>query len=306
MRNETMKRIIESIARQLQSARDSAFFERRIRRLVWEALGAAAYAVGVYTFASHANFAPGGVTGLGVILNYLLHVPIGTTALVLNIPIVLISLKYLGKRYLLRTFQTLLISALFMDLIIPCFPHYAGSPLLAALFGGGLSGLGLALIYNAGSCTGGSDLVIMSLRKLRPHLSLGQITLMIDGSLIVLGAFVYNNIDAVLYGILFTLVSTFVIDRLMDGFAGGKMALIISRQNRQIAQRIQGDLNRGVTLLKGEGMYTGAQRDVLMCACARAQLPFIRRIVSDCDPETLLIVLDYNEVRGKGFSPHGE
>ena len=301
-----MKHIIEPIIRQLRSAKDSAFFERRIRRLVWEALGAAAYAVGVYTFASHANFAPGGVTGLGVILNYLLHVPIGTTVLILNIPIVLISLKYLGKRYLLRTFQTLAVSALMMDLIIPCFPHYAGSPLLAALFGGGLSGLGLALIYNAGSCTGGSDLVIMSLRRLRPHLSLGQITLMIDGSLILMGAFVYQNIDAVLYGILFTLVSTYMIDRLMDGFAGGKMALVISRRNDEIARRIQDELNRGVTLLKGQGMYTGEERDVLMCACARPQLPRLRRIVCDCDPETLMIVMDYSEVRGKGFLPLAE
>jgi uncharacterized membrane-anchored protein YitT (DUF2179 family) len=277
-----------------------------LRHLFWDTLGGIAYGVGVYTFASHAGFAPGGITGLGVILNYLFKAPIGTTALLLNIPIVIISLGYLGKRYLLRTLQTLIISALLMDLVMPLFPHYTGNPLLAALFGGGISGFGLALIYQAGSCTGGSDLVIMSLRKLRPHLSVGQITLMIDGSLIVLGAFVYNNIDAVLYGILFTLVSTFVIDRLMDGFAGGKMALVISQHHGQIASRIQGELNRGVTLLKGQGMYTGAQRDVLMCACARAQLPLIRRIVSDCDPETLLIVMDYNEVRGNGFLPHGE
>lgn len=274
--------------------------------VLWDVLGGLVYAVGVYTFASHAGFAPGGITGVGVILNYLFKAPIGTTALVLNLPIILISLRFLGKRYLLRTLQTLIISALFLDVVMPLFPHYTGSPLLAALFGGGISGLGLALIYHAGSCTGGSDLIIMSLRKLRPHLSVGQITLMIDGTLILLGAFIYQNIDAVLYGVLFTLVSTFVIDKLMDGFAGGKMALIISQRHGEIAQRIQQELNRGVTLLKGQGMYTGAPRDVLMCACARAQLPRIRRIVSDCDPDTLLIVMDYNEVRGNGFLPHGK
>ncbi len=276
------------------------------RHLLWDALGGIAYAIGVYTFASHASFAPGGITGVGVILNYLLGVPIGVTTLALNIPIILLSIRYLGKGYLLRTLQTLVIGAVLMDVIAPLFPHYTGNPLLAALFGGGISGLGLALIYNAGSCTGGSDLVIMTMRKLRPHLSVGQITLLIDGSLILLGAFVYSNVDAVLYGILFTLVSTFVIDRLMDGFAGGRIALTISPHNRLIAQRIQQELERGVTMLKGEGMYTGAQRDVLMCACARVQLPRVRRIVSECDPAALLIVLDYSEVRGKGFLPHGE
>lgn len=276
------------------------------RNLLWDVLGSIAYATGVYTFASHAGFAPGGITGIGVILNYLVGMPIGTMALLINVPVVLLSIRYLGKAYLLRTLQTLLVSAVFMDMIAPLFPYYTGNPLLAALFGGGISGFGLALIYNAGSCTGGSDLIIMTMRKLRPHLSVGQITLLIDGSLILLGAFVYSNVDAVLYGILFTLISTFVIDRLMDGFAGGKMTLTISQQNRVIARRIQQELERGVTLLKGEGMYTGAERDVLMCACARAQLPHIRRIVRECDPSAMLIVLAYNEVRGKGFLSHGQ
>lgn len=277
---------------------------RQGQQLLFDVVGSIFYAIGVYTFAAHASFAPGGITGAAVILNHLLKVPIGTTALLLNIPIVLLSFKFLGKNYLLRTLQTLLTNALFMDVLIPLFPHYTGNPLLAALFGGGLSGIGLALIYNAGSCTGGSDLVIMTLRKLRPHLSLGQITLLIDGSLILLGVFVYGSIDAVLYGILFTLASTFVIDGLMDGFIGGKMALIITNRQRQIGEAIQEGLNRGVTLLRGEGMYTGAERAVMLCACARNQVPQIRKIVNTCDREAMLIVMDYNEVRGKGFLPH--
>lgn len=280
------------------------FAKREAAYLLHDVLGSIVYAIGVYTFAAHANFAPGGITGAALILNYLFKTPIGVMTLALNVPIALISLRYLGRRYLLRTFQTLLISALFIDLVAPLFPHYTGNPLLAALFGGGLSGLGLAIIYNAGSCTGGSDLVIMSLRKLRPHLSVGQITLLIDGSLILAGAFVYGNIDAVLYGILFTLVSTFVIDKQMDGFSGGKMSLIISEENRRIGDRIQGELNRGATLLRGEGMCTGNERNVLLCACSRSQLPRIRRIVHECDREAMLIVMDYNEVRGRGFLPH--
>lgn len=280
------------------------FVKQEAHHLAFDVLGGIAYAVGIYTFTAHAGFAPGGISGAALILNHLFKTPIGTMTLLLNIPIVLVSLRFLGRNYLLRTFQTLLVSALFLDLIAPRFPHYTGDALLAALFGGGLSGLGLSIIYNAGSCTGGSDLVIMSLRKLKPHLSVGQITLLIDGSLILLGAFVYGKIDAVLYGILFTLVSTFVIDRQMDGLAGGKMSLIISGENRAIGQRIQTEVNRGATLLKGEGMYTGAARDVLLCACARNQLPQIRRIVKECDQEALLIVMDYNEVRGRGFLPH--
>jgi uncharacterized membrane-anchored protein YitT (DUF2179 family) len=157
------------------------------RNLTSDILGFLTYAIGVYTFASNTSFAPGGIVGIGVILNYLLKLPIGTVVLVCNIPVVLLSLRFLCKGYLLRTFQTLLISIFFLDILAPLFPRYAGSPLLAALFGGGISGLGLSIIYSAGSCTGGSDLIIMSLCKIRPHLSVGQITLVIDGSLILWG-----------------------------------------------------------------------------------------------------------------------
>lgn len=274
--------------------------------LMYDVLGSIAYALGVYTFASNANFAPGGIVGIGVILNYLFKLPIGLIVLVFNIPVVLIALRYLGKRYLLRTLQTLLVNALFLDLLAPLFPRYSGSPMLAALFGGGISGLGLAVIYSAGSCTGGSDLLIMSMRKVRPHLSVGQITLLIDGSLILLGAFIYSNVDAVLYGILFTLASIFIIDRYMSGLTSGKMTLIVSRKGEEIAAKILEESGRGVTRLRGEGMYSGNQTDVLMCACSRPQLTRIRQTVVDGDADAMMIVLDFNEVRGRGFLPYSD
>lgn len=288
----------------MQRERIRAFVKEEAVSLYWDVLGSIMYALGVYTFAAHANFAPGGVTGASIIINYITGWPIGTMAVLLNIPIMIVSLKYLGGRYLLRTLQTLVVNALFIDLVMPALPHYTGSPLMAALFAGGLSGLGLSTIYNAGSCTGGSDLVIMSLRKLKPHLSIGQITMLIDGSLILVGAFVYHNIDAVLYGILYTVVSTFVIDRRMEGFASGKIALIISEKYQEIALRIQQELHRGVTFLKGEGAYLHQDKNVLLCACLRSQLPGVRKIVKESDPDALMIVLEYNEVRGQGFQPY--
>lgn len=281
-----------------------AFAKQEAVNLFWDVSGSIVYALGIYTFAAYAGFAPGGITGASMIINYLTGSPIGTMAVLLNIPIILVSLKYLGKGYLLRTLQTLVVNALFIDVVMPMLPHYTGSPLLAALFSGGLSGLGLSIIYNAGSCTGGSDLVIMSLRKLKPHLSIGEITMMIDGSLILVGAFVYKNIDAVLYGILFTLVSTYVIDHRMEGYASGKMSLIISDRHAEIAELIQQELRRGATLLKGEGTYTRREKNVLMCACQRHQLPKLRKMVQETDPDAMMIVMEYNEVRGRGFQPY--
>ncbi|HNZ63634.1 MAG TPA: YitT family protein, partial [Bacillota bacterium] len=272
-----------------------------VRALLIDIIGSALYGVGIVIFAAPARFAPGGVAGIAVILNYLFKLPMGLLQIVINLPIIAISLRFLGWRYLLRTFVTLIINALFLDVIIPLLPLYEGSQLLAALFAGAFCGAGLALIYNNNSCTGGSDLVIMSLRTRRPHLSIGQISMLTDGALILAGAFVYKNIDAVLYGILFTIVSTTVIDRIMSGFASGKIVMIISARVEAISDVIAARVDRGSTLVKARGAYTKTDQEFIMCACSNKELPAVRQIVKECDGEALLFALEYKEAFGNGF-----
>lgn len=280
------------------------FLKSEPRYLLMDAIGSLIYAVGVYYFASNADFAPGGVTGMALILNYLFKQPIGFMSLILNIPIVLISFRFLGSRYMLRTFQTLVMNAIFLDFVAPLFGTYQGTTtMLSALYAGALSGLGLAIIYQAGTCTGGSDLVIMSVRKVKPHFSIGQITLMTDGAIILCGVFVYKNIDAMLYGIIYTAVSTLIIDKFMNGFSMGKMSLIISDHPQEIYDEINRLLERGATFLKAEGAYTKKPRNVLMVACSKKELVKVREIVRKVDPRSLMIVTDYSEVRGEGFVP---
>lgn len=279
------------------------FLRNEPKYLFWDAVGSFIYAVGISYFALNADFAPGGITGLGMILNYIFGLPIGTMATLANIPIILVSFKYLGPMYLLRTFQTLLMNALFFDVIAPMFPSYTGSPILAAIFAGICSGLGLAIIYKAGTCTGGSDLVIMSVKKVKPHLSIGAITMLIDGSLILVGAFIYDNVDAILLGIIFTIISTVVIDKYMAGSISGKMTFIISDHYEEITNQIYQKIGRGATILKGEGSYSRQEKNVLLVVANNKQLPEIREIVKEQDESALLIITDYSEVRGEGFIP---
>lgn len=277
-----------------------------VRELFLDCLGSLLYAIGIYYFAKNANFAPGGISGVAVIINHFFDfLPIGTVSLLLNIPIIIASHRYLGTGYLLRTARTLVISAIFMDIIVPMFGMYQGMPLLAAVYAGAFSGAGLAIIYNNNTCTGGTDLVIMSARKVKPHMSIGQITMVIDGSIIFLGWLVFGNIDAVLYGFLFTAMSTLIIDKMMAGFDSGKLALIISDHSTEIAKEIGGRIQRGSTKLMAKGSYSGADKDVLLCAMSRAQQARMSTIVKSIDPKAFMIVLDYNEVHGQGFKPLG-
>lgn len=281
-------------------------FEGRdlIKEVFMDSLGAFLYAIGIYYFTVNANFAPGGISGAAIIINYFFEfLPIGMLSVILNIPIILGTFKYLGFSYLLRTARTLVISAFFMDIVVPRLGMYEGMPLLAAMYAGAFAGAGLALIYNNNTCTGGTDLIIMAARKVKPHLSIGQVTIIIDGAIIFTGWLVFKNIDAVLFGFLFTVVETLVIDRFMYGFSAGKLTMVISDHTREIAKEIGRKLDRSSTRLMAKGGYSGRDKEALLCATKRTEQANLNRVVKNIDPEAFVIILDYSEVRGYGFKP---
>jgi uncharacterized membrane-anchored protein YitT (DUF2179 family) len=267
----------------------------------YDIIGSILYAAGIYTFALSANFAPGGISGLSIIINHFTKIPIGTCSLLLNIPIIIISYKLLGKLFLFKSLKTMVISALFMDIVFPLFPTYTGNPLLAAIFTGVLSGAGLALIYMRNSSTGGTDLLILSVRKKAPHLSIGQITIAIDGGVILLGGLVFGSIDAVLLGIITTIVTSAVIDKIMSGIEAGKMAMIITNHGTSIAEIIGKEIGRGVTIMNVTGAFSGESRQMLMCACSKSQVYYLRRIVSNIDPTAMTMICPFDEAFGLGF-----
>ena len=274
--------------------------------LLYDILGSLFFAVGIYNFAAQADFAPGGFTGIAILINHFTKLPIGTVVLILNIPIILMAFRILGKNFLLRSLQTIIVNTIFLDLICPKLPVYKGEPLLAALFAGALAGIGLAIIYQNKSCTGGSDLIIMSLRKKRPHMSVGQITMFVDGIIVLCGGFVFHQVDAVLYGFVYSAIMILVIDKIMFGVISGKLAMIISEHGEEIARKIGEELERGSTILRAKGAYSNEHRPVVMCACSRSQVPEMRKFVMKIDPEALMIVTSYDEVYGEGFLPIDE
>lgn len=272
--------------------------------ILYDILGGALYAAGVYSFASQADFVTGGVTGYAMILNYFVKaIPIGMWILILNVPIVLYCLKTLGKRFLLHSLRTMVISTVLLDWVFPHLPTYSGDPLMAALFAGALSGAGIALIYWRGSSTGGTDFLILSLRKKHPHIPVGTISMMIDGSAILVSALVFRRIDAVLQGLIMTVVSAVVLDKITNGFVTGQLCLVITSKGQEIADDIMEDVERGVTAIEATGMFSGQGKKVLMCACTRAEACRIRAIANRHDKTAFVVLCPYDTAYGLGFQP---
>lgn len=280
--------------------------KKQTKELMWDVLadiaGGLFYALGIYTFAKTANFAPGGLSGLALITHHLWGLPIGIMTLVFNIPVILLSFRLLGKRFLFKSLRSMIVCTLFVDFLLPAVsPPYTGSPLLAALYSGIFLGAGLAVLYMRGSSSGGTDFLTMSVKVLRPHMSLGAVTMIIDLIIILMGWPVFGNIDSVLYGIVATGVTSIVIDKIMYGVGAGKLIIIISDHGQEVADKIANAIDRGSTLIRTIGTYTGSERQVLLCACNKSQAFKVRSAAHEVDENAFVMITETSEVYGEGF-----
>lgn len=271
--------------------------------LLYTVAGAAILAVGVSCFVGPAQIAPGGVSGLSILVNFLTDLPVGAVNLAFNIPLILLAWKFLGRRFTLRTLVTVLIQSVLMDVITLWIPVYTGERIMAALFGGVASGVGLALVFMRGSTTGGTDIVSRLLQLRYRHLSIGRLLFSVDVVVLLLSVAVFRNIEAGLYGMIAIFASGKVLDNILYGLDTGKVLLVVSGKNQEIAARIMETLKRGVTFLHGSGAWSGAERQVLLCAVRAQQCYRVEEIVRGVDKEAFVIVLEATEIAGEGFRP---
>lgn len=268
-------------------------------------LGGIFIALGTYNFAAAAEFPMVGVNGIALIFYQLWGLPIGRTAMLLNIPIAVFCFKVLGRRFFLRSVRTILITSFLMDYAAPLFPVYEGDRILAAICTGILSGLGFALIYMRDSSTGGADFIILSLKALHPHLTIGKISFAMDAVIVLLGVMIVSkDIDSLIYGIIISFLLSTMVDKVMYGISAGKLTLIVTEHSREVAEKIDQATGRGATFLKAQGSYSGENKDVVMCACNNKQMYGIRSVVKEIDPDAFIIIMESNEVLGEGFMPH--
>ncbi len=281
------------------------------KALLWDFvvynLGSIAFALAVAMFTAPNDVAPGGVSGLATMLNYLsrqnlpFELPIGTMSLVINLPLLAAAWWRLGRRFTGRTLVCTMLSSLWVDVFSQVIPPFHGEMILVAIFGGALMGLGIGLILSRGGTTGGSEIVASLLERRWPHIPIGKLILAVDGIIIALSAVVYGQLESPLYAVVLVFISSQVTDWVVYGGRRGKMAMILSKDTALLTQRITADLDRGVTLLKAVGGYTGREQDMLLCAVGREQVFALKRLVFSLDPDAFFMMLTTDEVLGFGW-----
>ncbi|MEF9974466.1 MAG: YitT family protein [Clostridia bacterium] len=247
------------------------------------------------------DIAAGGFTGIGQLINAFTGWPIGTVAFALNVPLFAFSMKALGLKFGLKS----LFAAFMLSLLIDLLPSRAMTtePILAAVYGGVFSGVGFGLIMRGGATTGGSEMLAKLVSGRVPVLSVGAVTFAVDALVIVVSGIVFDAAKALLALIAIFLMNH-MLDMMLEGFNTAKCYTVISNAGEKIAQRVLTELDRGVTGLRGVGMYSGDERLVLLCVVSRLEAMQLRRIVIQEDPRAFIIATDVREALGEGFKEH--
>ncbi|MEG0019290.1 MAG: YitT family protein [Oscillospiraceae bacterium] len=264
--------------------------------------GSLCYTIAIYSFIRSAGFATGGVSGLALVINYLTKLPVGMVTLALNIPVIAISYSVLGKKFLIKSLKTMVILSFCLDYIGPHLPQYQGETILAAICAGVFIGLALVIIYMRGSSTGGGDFLILSVRKKLPHLSIGNISVAIDGVILIIGGIAFQDINATLYGVVAAFIATRVLDAIMYGSSSGKMLFIVTDDGEAVSKAIFNSVKRGSTIADIRGSYAGQPRQLVLSAMSKSQVFTARKAAHGADENSFTMVTPTDNVFGLGFA----
>jgi len=248
------------------------------------------------------HFVPGGVSGLAIIINYFIKLPVGAMIIVLNIPIFIFGLRTMGKKYVLKSLAGMLISSVMIDFFSQVLkvPAATDNKILASIYGGILLGIGLGIVFRGHASTGGSDIVGMVISKYT-GISIGFGIMITDFIIISASGFAFQEIEAPLYGYIVLFLSTKVIDLILEGWTYSKLVIITSNRTVEIEQFILNTLERSGTALKSRSLYLNREGEIILTVIHRKQLAELRDFIKEIDPQAFVIINDTFDVLGKGF-----
>nr|MBQ8251978.1 YitT family protein [Lachnospiraceae bacterium] len=263
-------------------------------------LGAIFYAAGIAFFLNPNNLAPGGVTGIAILLNRFVPVETGTLILLLNIPIILLGIWEFGWKFIVSTIYTLcMVSGL--TNAMEHIGTLTDDRMLAAIVGAVLVGTGIGIVFKAGSTTGGIDIIIKIIKQKFPHMKTGSLFLIFDSVVIAAAGIVFGNIEASIYASIATVVSMHVLDTVLYGKDGARLIYIISDHADELTESLLHEAGLGVTWLYGAGTFQSKEKKVIMCVADKKKSLQVEEIVKEYDPASFMIISSASEIYGEGY-----
>ena len=239
--------------------------KNKYTNLLLQTLGCFISAAGIYSFAVAAEVPVTGVAGICAILYRLFGIPMGLSNVLINIPIILCTYKLLGRSFFIRSVYCMVLFAIFTDYLLPLMPVYQGDRLLATICGGVVGGIGDALIYMNNSSTGGLDFITMGIKARHPHLPFGNITFAAALAVILLNGAVFQDVDSIIYGIMFNFIVSAVINKMMFGFSSSMLAMIVTDDGKAACAEIDRRYGAGTAALTLRDSYYNMKEKIAPC-----------------------------------------
>lgn len=269
-------------------------------------LGSAVFALGFNLFLAPNQISAGGLSGASLLIVHLLGFgSVGAITALLNVPLFIIGWRSLGKRFFFSSLVGMSASSVLLDLC-SFLPAPQTDPLLGALAGGIASGVGVGLVFSSGATTGGADMIARLLRTKFKKLPMGRLMFLVDMVVVILTGVVFRDMNKTLYSAVTLYISSLMVDAVLYGPDHSTVALIISPQYHKIAKTIGQKLERGATILPGQGSHTGQERPVLLCAVRKRQIADLKALVCGIDPDAFVILQEAHQVLGSGFKRYSE
>ncbi len=279
----------------------SKSMQQKIKHIVMMTIGAILYAAAIGMFLDPNSLAPGGVTGISIILSRLIPVETGTLILLFNIPILILGTWKFGFRFIVSTIYCIMIISPMTNFFTAKFGALTEDPFLAGLAGGALLAVGMGTVFRAKATTGGIDIIVKIIRTKKPHLKTNNLFLLMDAVVVTCSALVFKDIDKALYAGMTVIVTSLVMDIVLYGKDEAKLIHIISDKSEEITKRLLDDLEIGVTYVRGEGAYSGKEKKVIMCVVKKQISPKVEDIIKEEDPMAFMIVSSAMEIYGEGY-----
>lgn len=284
----------------MEKIRDKEKYKKIVIDLLFSIVGSALVALATVVFNVPNDIAPGGATGLSTALAYITPIRVSVWSIIINVPLLICAWHMLGLYSLTMTLISTVLLSIFIE-ICNLLPKYTNSVLLAAVFGGVITGVGVGILFLRGISTGGTDLLALILKKVFPNVGNGTMLLILDVAVVGIAVLVFRDIEVALYSAISIVIGTKVIDAISEGVDYAKVIYIITEKGDEVSKALNTYTDRGTTIVPAIGGYTGQDKQMIVTVTRRNVLSQTLKIIKMTDPNAFSFVMDSTEVHGEGF-----